>query len=1561
MSLFKHCYYSPIYVIILNTLVLRTHTAKSIIQSSGLFYAYGFFGYICMKFPTLFSPCALIAKSIFIVTLSIIYALNAYANPHQNLVSIDQIYTLSITESEPNAEVSSKQITLKGAGAIFAIELEKNTSLLEKFKLPASNNQTLFKGKITGNSDSWVRLSEVEGVYSGTIYDGTELYIIDRNDQLNQLMSASQSLQFEQRSPSTQVMYKASDITNNGFCGIEGHNHGTSAFDYSEFVEELNLPHDSEATRQIEVALVADTEYADDYGDDTQQQMLSIMNNVDGIFSEQVNVHLSIVSSEVLTNNGSLTTLQPEPLVFAFRDYVFNEIGNPGVTHLFTGKNLQDNVLGIAFVSELCTSYGVGLSQNFGSSTFFVVAHELGHIFGAPHDNQDGSVCASTSSNFLMNPSINNQDQFSACSLAQIDSHINQTNADTGGACIINVGPVAPTIVSTGNPNATVGFPYTYDADNSLEVTGDTPLTFTLDIAPLGMGIDNSGTISWIPNAEQLGTQAVQITVSNDSGSDTQNFDITVFEPIDPSLNIVDFNLLEFTPYGEIQDQPSQGNIAVEDGGATLAITGNRWQKTNFSYLVTPSTILKFDFKATVEADIHAIGLDDNPTVSPFKAFNLFGTEAWGIEDFQYDGSGTFQSFTIPVGQYYTGEMEYLFFVLDHDIENPDGNGFFKNIQVFEGDLSLNITFIDTLDGDIVPADELFSIEAVASETANLPIDTVEFSADQELWILATNIDGTFRLDDFGPVAEGPGELYARINSSIIQAIPYTAAIREPDEPIGYYFLNPKWVGSEVNIYALADNTILDINGSQQTLNEGELLTHTITAQGEFVSANKNFSVGTEENGLDMPVPTSFMGTEFLVPHVRFGHIYQLLSPQHDTQVQVSIGTEQTNLSLLAGQVLSFEAGDTNNLAAVFETEHPILLTHSSDKNGDAYPVPAAVNEVFGVRSSKAFIAALQNDTSITVYSNTGANQSLTLNSGEMAAINISSSSSEGTGSAMYVNSNKPISAIQHADSDGSETSTFLSAHYFSKSFILPTSAQYVSILCGDALTELTLTSPDGEVLDSAECTAASPAPGKAYFGSTADGINIERGSKVEASSPIFLYYEDASSNGERNLLGADLQSDILDLTYFNNNGLDQLNSEQDFIAIALVNAGNTLEIQTIEFSINQEDWFNSNFIDGEYQFNFGRLEAGNYTLYARVNADYIQSISISISSPPIESANGYYFLNPNWVDTEVNIYALSDMTTLRIDGLPINLNKGDLATHVVSTQGQYIYADKPFSIGTETTGFDLPVPDNFLGTRFVIPHVRFSHHYYLLSPELDTQVQIEIGGEVTTVQLLSGQVFYFNGGEQNDIAALISSESPILVTHTANQNGDNFPVPPSSTSVSGFRSAKAYVGAQADNTEITLFSNFGATRTIELNAGESSVINFSSSASDGRGSSYYLTSNNPISAIQLADSDGSESTAFWGPEHFALHFILPVPTQYVAAMCIGASATITFTDASNSVSEEVLCISEGNTPGKVYFGSPIDGENIAKGSTIDSDEPIFLIYESALTDEERNLLGSSE
>jgi hypothetical protein len=147
----------------------------------------------------------------------------------------------------------------------------------------------------------------------------------------------------------------------------------------------------------------------------------------------------------------------------------------------------------------------------------------------------------------------------------------------------------------------------------------------------------------------------------------------------------IDFHDYVIASYGG-PGQDVGGSASVEDGGATLHLTGNVWKKIDFSYSVTENTVLEFDFKSTSQGEIHGIGLDADLSISADRTFELYGTQDWANSDFEdYRSTAPdYKHYRIPIGQYYTGQMVYLFFANDHDVANPTGASFFSNVRLLE-------------------------------------------------------------------------------------------------------------------------------------------------------------------------------------------------------------------------------------------------------------------------------------------------------------------------------------------------------------------------------------------------------------------------------------------------------------------------------------------------------------------------------------------------------------------------------------------------------------------------------------------------------------------------------------------------------------------------------------------------------------------------------------------------------------------------------------------------------------------------------------------------------------
>jgi hypothetical protein len=154
----------------------------------------------------------------------------------------------------------------------------------------------------------------------------------------------------------------------------------------------------------------------------------------------------------------------------------------------------------------------------------------------------------------------------------------------------------------------------------------------------------------------------------------------------------VDFNNYTISPYDGAAQSPAL-TMTIEDNGDTLHMLGNGWLKMSLPYTVTMNTIIEFDFKSGSQGEIQGIGFDTDNTQQANRTFQLYGTQAWGMDAFGYSRyTPEWKRYRIPVGKYYTGEMRYIFFVNDHDISSPTAESYFRNLRIYEGGISLPVS-----------------------------------------------------------------------------------------------------------------------------------------------------------------------------------------------------------------------------------------------------------------------------------------------------------------------------------------------------------------------------------------------------------------------------------------------------------------------------------------------------------------------------------------------------------------------------------------------------------------------------------------------------------------------------------------------------------------------------------------------------------------------------------------------------------------------------------------------------------------------------------------------------
>jgi hypothetical protein len=226
--------------------------------------------------------------------------------------------------------------------------------------------------------------------------------------------------------------------------------------------------------RIVTISTDADPEWYAKYGANSNAEIAAIINAAEVIYDKQLGLRFKIVRQHLYTDVSPYQTTSSGEILSAFVENADNRMNlvegseeldsAVDIKHLFTGKNLDGAVLGIAYIGTVCAApqYSYGVTQDYlPAANFGVFAHEVGHNLGAFHDTTDMSG--------LMYPSIRvpPASSFSSASLNDISYHL-----DNFGGCLATtyVEPLA-TPVATAAPTAAPTPPANRDiSDGTLSI-----------------------------------------------------------------------------------------------------------------------------------------------------------------------------------------------------------------------------------------------------------------------------------------------------------------------------------------------------------------------------------------------------------------------------------------------------------------------------------------------------------------------------------------------------------------------------------------------------------------------------------------------------------------------------------------------------------------------------------------------------------------------------------------------------------------------------------------------------------------------------------------------------------------------------------------------------------------------------------------------------------------------------------------------------------------------------------------------------------------------------------
>lgn len=475
-------------------------------------------------------------------------------------------------------------LSFDALGRSFDLQLEPNVGLLSAASRSAlSAGVEIYRGRLAGDPDSWARIVVYDGMPRGLIWDGEQLFAIE----------APGDTIVETSSP---VIYRLADMfisPGTMSCGTESLS-GNGAVVFGKLVGELGtaMAQGPGAVSEISVGAVGDFEFTSAQGGDAAAAaaITTRLNNVDGIYSQEIGVQINVPLIDTFSDPADPFTESDPGLLLdeltAYRQGTPAQ-DNLGLTHLWTGRDLDGTTVGIAWSGVLCRSgFGSGLSEGNGSAAFdsLIAAHEIGHNFGAPHDGVPGA-CESEPQTFIMAPMFNNSTQFSQCTIT-----IMQASAAAATACVTALPTVDMTVALNGQP-ATVLLgnspELTIDLSNNgasqatnveVDITLPTNVSFVSATASSGSCTNGAGTVNCqlgiIP-----GVSGRTVTVTTTAAAvGVGMFDATVIADFDerPGNNQDSVQLTVDPAVDLVVNSPSAASIMVDQSTTVSAVLENR-------------------------------------------------------------------------------------------------------------------------------------------------------------------------------------------------------------------------------------------------------------------------------------------------------------------------------------------------------------------------------------------------------------------------------------------------------------------------------------------------------------------------------------------------------------------------------------------------------------------------------------------------------------------------------------------------------------------------------------------------------------------------------------------------------------------------------------------------------------------------------------------------------------------------------------------------------------------------------------------------------------------------
>ena len=317
------------------------------------------------------------------------------------------------------------------------LEPSRFNSLAKQSSYDDGSTPRLYQGVITGDANSWARISLHDGQMSGHLfYYGKLLQLEHRSnvdDVLNDITSSTDYVLIEPASsndaaPFLNNFYAAKDTIS--FAPTYPLSNEPS-FKPNKIASLATSNRDGfgmAVTRALRIGIVVDSRFNEAHKNRGLARALGIINSVDAIYQSQLGIALIVEGIRVydnpdtdpMRNNGGTV----DEILTNFRPFRLADERLPTdltLVHLFSGHRDPERVIGLGWISTACRldGYDLSMSTPFPFDTL-LAAHEIAHNLGALHDDDARCLAeVNRESNTLMWPELSGSSTatFSNCSI----------------------------------------------------------------------------------------------------------------------------------------------------------------------------------------------------------------------------------------------------------------------------------------------------------------------------------------------------------------------------------------------------------------------------------------------------------------------------------------------------------------------------------------------------------------------------------------------------------------------------------------------------------------------------------------------------------------------------------------------------------------------------------------------------------------------------------------------------------------------------------------------------------------------------------------------------------------------------------------------------------------------------------------------------------------------------------------------------------------------------------------------------------------------------------------